>query len=57
MNEILECIKLIKMYAWEKYFGQKLLGKNDTIEDLKNYILYKQIEQKLLKEMLLIKLQ
>ncbi|KYM83609.1 Sodium leak channel non-selective protein [Atta colombica] len=26
MSEILECIKLIKMYAWEKYFGQKLLA-------------------------------
>lgn len=26
MNEILECIKLIKMYSWEKYFSHKLLG-------------------------------
>ncbi|XP_011878652.1 PREDICTED: multidrug resistance-associated protein 5-like isoform X1 [Vollenhovia emeryi] len=26
MGEILECIKLIKMYSWEKYFGQKLLA-------------------------------
>ncbi|KAL6256406.1 hypothetical protein P5V15_012519 [Pogonomyrmex californicus] len=26
MTEILECIKLIKMYSWEKYFGQKLLA-------------------------------
>ncbi|KAG5348318.1 MRP5 protein, partial [Acromyrmex charruanus] len=26
MSEILECIKLIKMYAWEKYFSQKLLA-------------------------------
>ncbi|XP_043520961.1 multidrug resistance-associated protein 5-like isoform X6 [Frieseomelitta varia] len=25
MNEILECIKLIKMYSWEKYFSNKLL--------------------------------
>lgn len=28
MSEILECIKLIKMYSWEKYFSQKLLGEN-----------------------------
>ncbi|XP_072749401.1 ATP-binding cassette sub-family C member 5-like isoform X4 [Anoplolepis gracilipes] len=26
MSEILECIKLIKMYSWEKYFSQKLLA-------------------------------
>ncbi|XP_032668813.1 sodium leak channel non-selective protein-like [Odontomachus brunneus] len=26
MSEILESIKLIKMYAWEKYFSQKLLA-------------------------------
>lgn len=26
MNEILECVKLIKMYSWEKYFSHKLLG-------------------------------
>ncbi|XP_025154543.1 multidrug resistance-associated protein 5 isoform X3 [Harpegnathos saltator] len=26
MSEILECIKLIKMYAWEKYFSQKLFA-------------------------------
>lgn len=26
MSEILECIKLIKMYSWENYFGQKLLA-------------------------------
>ncbi|XP_067211383.1 ATP-binding cassette sub-family C member 5 isoform X3 [Linepithema humile] len=26
MNEILECIKLIKMYSWEKHFSQKLLA-------------------------------
>ena len=26
MNEILECVKLIKMYSWEKYFSNKLLG-------------------------------
>lgn len=38
MSEILECIKLIKMYAWEKYFGQKLLGENNKIE---NCILYR----------------
>ncbi|KAK9296625.1 hypothetical protein QLX08_009452 [Tetragonisca angustula] len=25
MNEILECVKLIKMYSWEKYFSNKLL--------------------------------
>lgn len=33
MNEILECIKLIKMYSWEKYFSQKLLGENNIIEN------------------------
>ncbi|XP_071553650.1 ATP-binding cassette sub-family C member 5-like isoform X4 [Temnothorax nylanderi] len=26
MSEILECIKLIKMYSWDNYFGQKLLA-------------------------------
>lgn len=26
MNEILECIKLIKMCSWEKYLSDKLLG-------------------------------
>ncbi|XP_070166360.1 ATP-binding cassette sub-family C member 5-like isoform X2 [Polyergus mexicanus] len=26
MSEILECMKLIKMYSWEKYFSQKLLA-------------------------------
>ncbi|XP_020289981.1 multidrug resistance-associated protein 5-like isoform X2 [Pseudomyrmex gracilis] len=25
ISEILECIKLIKMYSWERYFGRKLL--------------------------------
>lgn len=29
MSEILESIKLIKMYAWEKYFSQKLHGENN----------------------------
>ncbi|XP_070510894.1 ATP-binding cassette sub-family C member 5-like isoform X3 [Cardiocondyla obscurior] len=26
MSEILECVKLIKMYSWEKYFSEKLLA-------------------------------
>ncbi|XP_012526578.1 multidrug resistance-associated protein 5 isoform X3 [Monomorium pharaonis] len=26
MSEVLECIKLIKMYSWENYFSQKLLA-------------------------------
>lgn len=33
MSEILECIKLIKMYSWEKYFSHKLLGENNIIEN------------------------
>ena len=27
MNEILNCIKLIKMYAWEKSFAKAISGK------------------------------
>lgn len=27
VNEILDCIKLIKMYAWEEPFRQNLMGK------------------------------
>lgn len=32
MSEILESIKLIKMYAWEKHFSQKLFGEYNLIK-------------------------
>ena len=28
MNELLTCIKLIKMYAWEKSFAKAISGKS-----------------------------
>ena len=27
MNELLTCIKLVKMYAWEKSFAKAIAGK------------------------------
>jgi hypothetical protein len=38
MNEVLSCIKLIKMYAWEKSFAKMIGGKKiyhfKSIKDL-----------------------
>ena len=33
MNEILTCVKLIKMYAWEKSFAIAI-GKTEVIDDV-----------------------
>ncbi|XP_043596465.1 multidrug resistance-associated protein 5-like isoform X4 [Bombus pyrosoma] len=40
MNEILECVKLIKMYSWEKYFSHKLLGTRKKEEYWLHKIVY-----------------
>ena len=47
MNELLTCIKLVKMYAWEKSFAKAIAGEYCCIYDKKiNVIFHKHTDNK-----------